>query len=149
MSFEVVINGPVAIAGSIPFLSKMMGTKVPIKAAMMITPIMDPAMVRLMIKSCWIMNPKSMRTKESAIPLIKLKPISFINRFNRDPLTTLFANPWTMMAEETRQTRAQILSSQTMTPTSPRGLTRRQQQRQRSCRKPLGGGKLLRERHRH
>ena len=37
ISLLVVINGPVAIAGSIPLLSKNKGTKVPIKPAMIIT----------------------------------------------------------------------------------------------------------------
>lgn len=37
MSFDVVIKGPVAIAGSIPLLFKNRGTKVPIKPATIIT----------------------------------------------------------------------------------------------------------------
>ena len=37
MSLEVVMNGPVAIAGSILFLLRKIGTMVPIIAAMMMT----------------------------------------------------------------------------------------------------------------
>lgn len=37
MSLLVVINGPVAKAGSIPYLSKIIGIKVPTKEAMTIT----------------------------------------------------------------------------------------------------------------
>jgi len=47
ISFEVVINGPVAIAGSIPFLFKIIGTKVPINAEMIITPIKDIETVKV------------------------------------------------------------------------------------------------------
>lgn len=39
------------MAGSIPLLFKIMGTKVPISAATIITPIIDPATVRLSIRS--------------------------------------------------------------------------------------------------
>ena len=52
MSLAVVIKGPVAMAGSIPLLLRIIGIKVPINAAMMMTPIMEPAMVRLMLRSC-------------------------------------------------------------------------------------------------
>ncbi len=37
MSLLVVINGPVANAGSTPYLFKMIGIKVPINEAIMIT----------------------------------------------------------------------------------------------------------------
>ena len=47
MSFAVVMKGPVAIAGSIPRLFKIIGTKVPTRAATTITNIIDPAMVAL------------------------------------------------------------------------------------------------------
>ena len=40
-SFPVVIKGPVAIAGSIPNFSRIIGTEVPIKAATTITNIME------------------------------------------------------------------------------------------------------------
>ena len=51
ISLQVVIKGPVAMAGSIPFLSRMIGTNVPTKAATIMTLIMAPAMVRLKINS--------------------------------------------------------------------------------------------------
>ena len=68
----MVIKGPVAMAGSIPLLFRMMGTKVPINAAMMITPIIDTAIVRLMLRSCWMTIPKRIRITERAKPLIRL-----------------------------------------------------------------------------
>ena len=49
MSLLVVMKGPVATAGSIPFLSRISGTKVPISEAMMITMIREMAMVMLML----------------------------------------------------------------------------------------------------
>ena len=96
----MVIKGPVAMAGSIPLLLRMMGTKVPINAAMMITPIIDPATVRLMTRSCWMIMPKSMRITERAKPLIRLNPTSLKSRWTSEPLTTLLAKPCTMMAED-------------------------------------------------
>ena len=42
-----MIKGPVAIAGSIPFLSKRIGTDVPIKAATTITQSIESEMVIL------------------------------------------------------------------------------------------------------
>ena len=93
MSLAVVIKGPVAMAGSIPLLFKIMGTKVPIKAAMMITPIMEPAMVRLMSRSCWMIWPNTIKISARAKPLIKLKPTSLKSRLINDPLTTLLAKP--------------------------------------------------------
>jgi len=47
ISLLVVINRPVAIAGSIPLLSSMIGTKVPISAETTITQSIDKAMVIL------------------------------------------------------------------------------------------------------
>ena len=41
------MNGPVAIAGSIPCLSKMIGINVPTKADIIITLIIEPATVKL------------------------------------------------------------------------------------------------------
>ena len=47
-SFPVVIKGPVAMAGSIPNFSRIIGTEVPIKAATIITKIMETEIVILM-----------------------------------------------------------------------------------------------------
>ena len=93
ISLAVVIKGPVAMAGSIPLLFKMMGTKVPISAAMMMTPVMEPAMVRLMLRSCLMMKPKSISIKARAKPLIRLRPISLKRRLTNDPFITLLASP--------------------------------------------------------
>ena len=54
-----MINGPVAIAGSIPFLFSIIGTKVPTNAAITITPIIAPAIVRLIIRSWLNERPRS------------------------------------------------------------------------------------------
>lgn len=51
ISLLVVINGPVATAGSIPLLSKINGTKVPINEAMMMTITNEIAIVTLI----WIL----------------------------------------------------------------------------------------------
>ncbi len=48
MSLPVVMNGPVAIAGSIPKRSRIIGTEVPIRAATIITQIIDADIVKLM-----------------------------------------------------------------------------------------------------
>ena len=42
MSLLVVIKGPVAMAGSMPCLSKIIGTNVPIRAATIITESIEP-----------------------------------------------------------------------------------------------------------
>jgi hypothetical protein len=46
ISLLVVINGPVAIAGSIPLLFKNNGTKVPIKPATIITATRETEMAK-------------------------------------------------------------------------------------------------------
>ena len=50
MSLLVVIKGPVASAGSIPLLSKTMGTKVPMSAAIIITDINEIEIAILKLK---------------------------------------------------------------------------------------------------
>ncbi len=47
ISLLVVMKGPVAIAGSMLFLSKIMGTKVPISAETTMTHSMERAIVKL------------------------------------------------------------------------------------------------------
>ena len=49
ISLLVVINGPVATAGSIPFLSRIKGTKVPIREAIIITIIREIEIVILIL----------------------------------------------------------------------------------------------------
>ena len=58
MSLPVVMNGPVAIAGSIPKRSRIIGTEVPIRAATIITQIIDADIVKLMSIGWLIANPK-------------------------------------------------------------------------------------------
>ncbi len=50
MSLLVVINGPVANAGSIPYLSNNKGTKVPISEAIIITEIKAMVTITPIIK---------------------------------------------------------------------------------------------------
>ena len=96
MSLAVVMNGPVAIAGSIPCLSKMIGINVPTKADIIITLIIEPATVKLKSISWLIISPKIIKTMERIKPLINAKPISLNNLLIRDPLITWFAMPWTL-----------------------------------------------------
>ena len=49
MSLLVVINGPVASAGSIPILSNNRGTNVPINDAIMITEINAVVIVKIIL----------------------------------------------------------------------------------------------------
>ena len=51
ISLLVVIKGPVATAGSIPFLFKIKGTKVPIREAKIMTMIIEIEIVVLMFVS--------------------------------------------------------------------------------------------------
>ena len=53
MSLLVVINGPVAIAGSIPLLSRNNGTNVPIKPATIITTTNDIEIAKARLNSCF------------------------------------------------------------------------------------------------
>ena len=100
ISFEVVINGPVAIAGSIPFLFKIIGTKVPINAEMIITPIKDIETVKVKEISWFIKTPNRIKIEERRNPLIKLKLISFNNLDQIEPLNTSLAIPWTIIADD-------------------------------------------------
>ena len=50
ISLLVVIKGPVAIAGSIPFLSKIIGIDVPMSAATIMTHNMERDITRLSSK---------------------------------------------------------------------------------------------------
>ena len=95
-----MINGPVAIAGSILFFSRTIGTMVPIIAATIITAKREIEMVTETIKSLWLinkLNPKII--KESIIPeaaetltsLNKVLKVSFPK--------VLFAKPCTIIAE--------------------------------------------------
>ena len=76
ISLLVVINGPVAMAGSMPLLSRIIGTKVPTKAATIITHIIEIATVKLNRISILIKNPAKITKRPSTTPLIKLSPTS-------------------------------------------------------------------------
>ena len=100
MSLLVVINGPVAIAGSIPFRLRTIGTKVPISAETIITQSIDKAMVRLKTVGCWLATPKRMTSKAKAPPFINPNPTSLNKRLSKLPLTTSFASPCTIIADD-------------------------------------------------
>ena len=94
MSLLVVINGPVARAGSIPNLSSNKGIKVPINEAMIITEInaietIIPSTNSRFNKKCPPIN----NIEANIIPLNKLKEISFKSRLKTEPLNVLFAKP--------------------------------------------------------
>ena len=69
MSLLVVINGPVAIAGSIPLRFNTIGTKVPISAETIITQSIDNAIVKLTSVGCCVATPNKMTSSESAPPV--------------------------------------------------------------------------------
>ena len=94
MSLLVVINGPVASAGSIPYLSGNKGIKVPINEAIMITESKDTVIVIPVA----IFTPSNKWLPTSKIvpkisPFNKLKLTSFINLFQSEPVMVLFAKP--------------------------------------------------------
>ena len=94
MSLLVVINGPVAKAGSTPLLSKIMGTKVPMIDAIIITEINDMATVNPMA----ILKPKKsipadINKEAKTNPLIKLCTTSFKSRFHKEPFKLSLAKP--------------------------------------------------------
>ena len=93
-----VIKGPVAIAGSIPRLSKTIGTKVPTSAATTITDIIDTAIAMLSVVSWPIIKPKSITSNANANPFMRLNPTSFSKRLSKLPFTLSFAKPCTIMA---------------------------------------------------
>ena len=88
------------MAGSIPCLSRIIGTKVPTNAAIIITPIIDPAIVRLIDKSWLTIWPKIIKITERAKPLIRLSPTYIKSLFSNEPFTKSFAKPWTIIAED-------------------------------------------------
>ena len=94
------MNGPVAIAGSIPLLFKIIGTEVPINAATIMTQSMEKEITRLKSKGCLMRVPKTMVSRPRIIPLIRLNPNSFNNLVIKLPLTTSFAKPWTIIADD-------------------------------------------------
>ena len=100
ISLLVVINGPVAIAGSIPLFSKIIGIEVPINAATTITHSIDKEIVILNSIGKFVANPKTIVSNERISPLIKLNPNSFKSRLIKLPFTTLLASPCTIIAED-------------------------------------------------
>ncbi len=101
MSLLVVINGPVAMAGSIPCLSKIIGTKVPIKEAIIITEIREIPIVNPKLTS----NPKrkippTISKIAKTTPLNKLNTISLKSLLSKEPFKLLFAKPCKTIAED-------------------------------------------------
>ena len=92
ISLLVVINGPVAMAGSIPLLFKIMGTNVPINAATIMTQSIEIAMVKLKFISQFIISPKIIILSAGELSKKKsMHPIKLIvNRFNQASSLRLF-----------------------------------------------------------
>ena len=94
MSLLVVIKGPVANAGSTPLLSKMIGTKVPIMEAIMITETSDMATVSpTLISKPKKYIPADINSAASTNPFNKLNETSLINLFHQEPLKLSLAKP--------------------------------------------------------
>ncbi len=79
MSLLVVIKGPVAIAGSIPRLSKNKGTNVPMKPATTITAISDMEIANEVGKSPFQIQVKISSKQDRINPFNNANSISFIN----------------------------------------------------------------------
>ena len=94
MSLLVVINGPVANAGSIPYLSKTIGINVPINEATTITLNKAIETVIPMINSYPSRKcvPKINITAK-ILPFNKLNDNSFNNRVQKLPVIELLAKP--------------------------------------------------------
>ena len=88
-----MIKGPVAIAGSIPFLSKSIGIDVPISAATTITQSIESEIVILSSIGSLVAKPNKIVKIPKIIPFIKLSPSSFSNLFTKLPFTMSFAKP--------------------------------------------------------
>ena len=86
-----MIKGPVAIAGSIPFLSRSIGIDVPIKAATTITQSIESEMVILSSIGRLVANPNKIVKNPKMKPFTKLRPSSFKSLLTRLPFTTSFA----------------------------------------------------------
>ena len=89
----MVINGPVAIAGSIPCLFKNNGTKVPINPATTTTATRETEIANAVL--IFQTDNHTNRNKKSAktIPFSVATNISFISLLFILPFTSSFANP--------------------------------------------------------
>ena len=95
---EVVINGPVAMAGSIPLLCKNKGINVPTIPATMITATSETETAKAVWKSCCQNHMKPNKNTANIMPFSVAISISLIKRLLMLPLMSSLANPWTMMA---------------------------------------------------
>lgn len=98
MSLLVVIKGPVAIAGSIPLLSKNNGTNVPMKPATTITAISDMEIANEVGKSPFQIQVKISSKQDRINPFNNANNISFINLLLMLPLMSSLARPCTIIA---------------------------------------------------
>lgn len=95
------MKGPVAIAGSIPLFSSIIGMKVPINEAVIITEIKEIATVSPNIISRPNNNiPPATRIIASINPFNRLSKTSFTRRFHSEPLKLSFAKPCKTIAED-------------------------------------------------
>ena len=100
MSLQVVINGPVAMAGSIPFLCRNNGINVPIIPATIMTATNDNEMAKAVPRSCFQTQTNTNKNKAKIMPFKAAKNISFISRLLTLPLTSSLAKPCTIIAED-------------------------------------------------
>ena len=91
------MNGPVAIAGSMPRLFKNNGTNVPIKPATIITTISDTEIAIAVVLSLVDQTNKN-KNRAKIAPFSVANNISFINLLLTLPFTSSFAKPCTIMA---------------------------------------------------
>ena len=88
-----MINGPVAIAGSIPLLFRNKGTKVPIKPATMITATREAEIAKAVFILPSHNHIKPNKNIAKTTPFKAANNISFINRLLILPFTSSFAKP--------------------------------------------------------
>ena len=86
------------MAGSIPFLSKIIGTKVPTRAATIITKSIEMAMVNATCWSICVRAPNKITNTPRARPFIRARPTSLSSLLNKLPFTLSLAKPCTIIA---------------------------------------------------
>ena len=100
-SLIVVMNGPVARAGSILYLFKINGTNVPNSAAKTMTESNERLMVIEILGSGYKKTDIKNNKQQHIKPFTNATPNSLINRFDQWDIPKLFAaNPCTMIAED-------------------------------------------------
>ena len=100
MSLEVVINGPVAMAGSMPLLCKNNGVKVPITPAATVTVTSEIAMAIEVRKSPFQNQVNNNSITANIVQFKSASSISLKTLWPILPLTSSLAIPCTTIAED-------------------------------------------------